>query len=79
MVKPLTKSYFRNIMLPTNTLKLTLYFSTGRHFIRREYVRYDTDSFIADVGGYLGLLLGHSLLSLFADTWQYCAAGDKLR
>ena len=30
-----------------------------------EYIVYDTDSFIADVGGYMGLLLGFSILSLY--------------
>ena len=30
-----------------------------------QYVIYDTASFIADVGGYMGLLLGSSLLSLY--------------
>ena len=30
-----------------------------------QYVIYDTDSFFADVGGFMGLLLGSSLLSLY--------------
>ena len=30
-----------------------------------QYVIYDVDSFIADVGGFMGLLLGSSLLSLY--------------
>ena len=30
-----------------------------------QYVIYDTDSFFADVGGYMGLLLGCSLMSLY--------------
>ena len=30
-----------------------------------QYVIYDTDSFFADVGGYMGLLLGSSLFSLY--------------
>ena len=30
-----------------------------------QYVIYDTDSFFADVGGYMGLLLGSSLISLY--------------
>lgn len=30
-----------------------------------QYVIYEADSFIADVGGYMGLLLGSSLLSLY--------------
>ena len=32
---------------------------------RKQYVIYDHTSFIADVGGYMGLLLGCSLLSLY--------------
>ncbi len=32
---------------------------------REQYVVYDYSAMIADVGGYLGLLLGHSALSLF--------------
>ena len=32
-----------------------------------QYVIYDTNSFFADVGGYMGLLLGSSLLSLYKE------------
>ena len=32
-----------------------------------QYVIYDTDSFFADVGGYMGLLLGTSLISLYKE------------
>ena len=32
-----------------------------------QYIIYDTSSFIADVGGYLGLLLGSSLFSLYME------------
>ena len=35
------------------------------HKEEEEYIIYDTDSFIADVGGYMGLLLGFSILSLY--------------
>ena len=45
-------------------MEYMLYFSSGRYELREQYVVYDTDSFIADIGGYLGLLLGHSVLSL---------------
>ena len=33
-----------------------------------QYIIYDEWSFLADVGGYMGLLLGYSLLSLFTET-----------
>ncbi len=49
----------------TKTLKVYMFFKTGRHFVRREFILYTWDSLVADIGGYLGLLLGHSLLSLF--------------
>ena len=34
---------------------------------KRQYVVYDFNSFIADVGGFIGLLLGFSILSLFKE------------
>ena len=34
---------------------------------REEYLIYDWDSFISDIGGYIGLLLGSSLYSLYQD------------
>ncbi len=49
----------------TSTLRVAYYYANPRHDIWTQYVTYDYDSFIADVGGYLGLLLGHSMFSLF--------------
>ena len=59
--------------LKTNILKysgkeneLTLGFGIphGRYFVKQQYYLHDFNSFIADAGGYLGLLLGHSALGL---------------
>ena len=33
--------------------------------VEEQYILYEMDSFIADVGGYMGLLLGISLLSIY--------------
>ena len=30
-----------------------------------QYVTYDTNAFIADFGGYLGLLLGQSIIAMY--------------
>ena len=35
--------------------------------MKEEYLIYDWDSFISDIGGYIGLLLGSSLYSLYQD------------
>ena len=40
-------------------------FEDGSYQLQEEYVMYDMNDFIADVGGYLGLLLGHSVLSVY--------------
>ncbi len=48
-----------------SSLSLTFYFPSGRHDLREQYHTYDLSSFVADVGGYMGLLLGHSILSIF--------------
>ncbi len=62
-LKPRHNNLWQNESL--KTLKMSMFFKTGRHFVRHEFILYDWDSLIADMGGYLGLLLGHSMLSLF--------------
>ena len=46
-------------------LKLQLMINQRSYEERKHYVIYDFTSFIADVGGYMGLLLGCSLFSLY--------------
>ena len=57
----------------THALKLHLYFGNGQYIEKEHYVIYDYDSLFADVGGYLGLLLGMSLHGLFevAEGWWH--------
>ena len=43
----------------------------GYYVEEEQYVIYDVNSFIADVGGYMGLLLGSSLLSLYMTMEDY--------
>ncbi len=45
-------------------ITLMFAFMDGKYEIREQYYAYDMDSFIADAGGYLGLLLGHSIYSI---------------
>ena len=47
------------------TMTLVFQFEDGSYDVREEYIVYDTSNFIADVGGYLGLLMGHSILSIY--------------
>ena len=47
------------------SLKLEFYFMDGSYEFKEEYYIYDNDSFLADCGGYMGLLLGYSWLSLY--------------
>ena len=46
-------------------LSLKLFYNTGLYHIKEQYYTYGLNSFVADFGGYLGLLLGHSILSAF--------------
>ena len=50
-----------------NVQRITLVFQyeDGSYNLKEEYFVYDMSNFIADVGGYLGLLLGHSILSIY--------------
>ena len=45
--------------------RLSFVYPTGEYDFVEEYYIYNWGSFIADVGGYLGLLLGSSLLSMY--------------
>ena len=45
--------------------KIQLTYPHGEYEVTEEYYVYDMDSFIPDVGGYMGLLLGYSLLSMY--------------
>ena len=47
------------------TLTIIFLFEDGSYTLEDEYIVYDIDDFIADCGGYLGLLLGHSMLSIY--------------
>ena len=49
-----------------STFTLEFQFDNEVYKSREEYILYDGNSFIADVGGYLGLLLGHSMLSIYS-------------
>ncbi len=56
---------FSTVGLNESVLSISLGFKNARHDLRQEYIVYDGNSFIADVGGFLGLLLGYSILGIF--------------
>ena len=47
-------------------IHLTFQYRDGMYNLNEEYLVYDYNNFIADIGGYLGLLLGHSILSIYS-------------
>ena len=54
-----------------DVMRVDFVMPSSTYDIREEYVIYSFDSFIADVGGFLGLLLGHSVLSMFQITKRW--------
>ena len=42
-----------------------LYYVSNKVTVKEEYYTYDTANIIADFGGYLGLLLGYSILGFY--------------
>ena len=50
--------------VPSYTMVLAWQYMNTDYIVRHEYLTYDRNSFIADVGGYLGLLLGYSILTI---------------
>lgn len=45
---------------------------TGSYNLYQEYYVYDIDSLISYIGGYLGLFLGYSFLSIYFIVMKYC-------
>ena len=48
-----------------NDLHIAFIIFDASHEEKEQYLLYDVDSFIADIGGYLGLLLGWSVFSVY--------------
>ena len=65
MIMQETKQQFHGLSFAGDMMALEWEYINSDYIVRQEYLTYDINSFIADVGGYLGLLLGHSLLSIY--------------
>ena len=64
--KPLTQvTYAHWSYYGRNYLSMFISMHDSSYHEEEQYLIYDFNSFIADVGGYMGLLLGSSILSLF--------------
>ena len=50
---------------PIKDLHITFLIASGSYEEKEEYLLYDSQSFMADIGGFLGLLLGWSLFSIY--------------
>ena len=48
-----------------NSTTIHFYFGKDRFTVKRQYYTYDFQNFLADFGGYLGLLLGYSILGFY--------------
>ena len=48
-----------------NYVEIKLFYGTSRITVREQYYTYGFGSFVADIGGYLGLLLGNSILGFY--------------
>ena len=57
------ESYGTNL----SDVHLKFSFGDGSYEVKEQYLLYDYDSFIADVGGFMGLLLGCSVFSLYQE------------
>ena len=67
----ITESVFYENRIENCQLHLDFVIEDNSYNEEEQYVIYDVNSFIADVGGYMGLLLGSSLLSLYISVEDY--------
>ena len=59
---PRMSSYYNG---PNPKMKLSFLFHDGSFDVREEYLVYELSNLIADVGGYMGLLAGQSILGIY--------------
>ena len=52
--------------------KVVFYYSSSKYKTKEQYLVFTAGDFIANVGGYLGLLLGHSAISLYDGIKTFC-------
>ena len=63
-----------------NSFGLAFNFQNGRVSVSEESLAYDATNLIGDVGGFLGLFLGLSILGIYRDLARVVgSAGDKCR
>ena len=62
----------------SSVVQIQLYLPGAMYEERKQYLIYDMTHFTADFGGYLGLLLGGSLLSLYDKVKRWLKALHKL-
>ncbi len=62
-----------------STLELRWEYDQADFPVKKQYLTYDGNDFIADFGGYLGLLLGHSLLTFYDGIVACIERASKLR
>ena len=63
------------------SLHLYIYYVNNSYDEKEQYVIYDLSSFIADVGGFMGLLLGfsiHSMVEMIERWWQALTARQNV-
>ena len=53
-----------NSRFSESTMRMRFFIFSDNFEEKTQYVIYDLNSLIADIGGYLGLLLGHSIYSI---------------
>ena len=61
------KRYLKRIKVSffLKPLQIQFFFSTDTFHTTSQYLAYDTQNLVADIGGYLGLLLGYSLFDFY--------------
>ena len=62
--KLVSKTLETNVTGASGTQSLLIRVENGKMPVRKETLLYTFDNFVADIGGYLGLLLGQSLLTI---------------
>ena len=61
----ISKIFDNKLKLNNSEVGMYMFYANGRYQVGRQYYTYDFNSYVSDFGGYLGLLLGYSIVSFF--------------
>ena len=71
LIVSISNFYFQVMLGEKNLSAISIMITDPNIRVEQQTLKYDQNSFIGDIGGFLGLLLGLSILDIYKKVWKY--------